>query len=295
VTDIAQRDYHHLLGVHQRRGVYFSRGASPARTLALARPTKRVAQIGFQAGYAFARLLQRPAPLPASAVALLTSLGLPADEACVVLRAGDPSERSLIALGRDGEVEWFVKSEQGESPALHREAAMLTRLHGECPGLAPELAKAVSLDGRYAVIEHAVPRDGFRRCQPEELLEICVQLAGLDITHGDLAPWNLIRAPGRVVICDWESCTDGWVPMCDFAHFIVQSGSLLRHWSSRRAVDLLCGPDSPGSRFAARVGLGAQDQRTGVVDYLESSGQRLDQGSQPAAYRRAMLARIRAL
>ena len=293
MTDIAQQDYHHLLFVHQRRGVYFSRGASPARTMALARPTKRVAQVGFQAGYAFARLLQRPAPLPASAVALLANLGLPADEACVVLRAADPSERVLISLGRGGEVEWLVKSEQGDSPALHREAAMLTRLHSERPGLAPVLADATSLDGRYAVIEHAVPRDGFRRFQPEELLEICVQLAGLDITHGDLAPWNLIRAPGRVVICDWESSTDGWVPLHDFAHFVVQSGSLLGRWSPGRAVDLLCGSGSPGSRLASQVGLGAQDQRTAVVDYLESSGQRLDQGSRAAAYRRAMLARIR--
>ena len=295
MTDIAQQDYHRLLGVHQRRGVYFSRGASPAGTMALARPTKRVARIGFQVGYALSRVLQRPAPLPESASGLLANLGLPADEACVVLRAGDPSERILIALGRAGDVEWLVKSEQGDSPALQREAAMLTRLQGECPGLAPALVDATSLDGRYAVIEHAVPRDGFRRFQLEEILEICVQLASLDVTHGDLAPWNLIRAPGRVVICDWESCTDGCVPMCDFAHFIVQSGSLLGHWSSRRAVDLLCGPDSPGSRLASRVGLGGRDQRTAVVDYLESSGQRLDQGSRPAAYRRAMLAGIREL
>ena len=295
MTDIAQQDYHRLLGVHQRRGVYFSRGASPDRTMALARPTKRVAQLGFRAGYALSRVLQRPAPLPASVVTLLANLGLPADEACVVLRAGDPSERVLIALGRGGRVEWLVKSEQGESLALQREAAMLTRLQSECPGLAPVLADTTSLDGRYAVVEHAVPRDGFRRFQPEELLEICVQLAGLDVTHGDLAPWNLIRAPGRVVICDWESCTDGCEPLFDFAHFIVQSGSLLGHWPSRRAVDLLCGPDSPGSRLAARVGLGGQDQRNAVVDYLESSGQRLGQGSRPAAYRREMLARIREL
>lgn len=263
--------------------------------MALARPTKRVAQVGFQAGYLFSRLLQRRAPLPASAVALLANLGLPADEACVVLRSGDPSERVLIALGRNREVEWLVKSEQGDSPALHREAAMLTRLHSDSPGLAPVLADATSLDGRFAVVEHAVPRDGFKRFGPEEVLEICVRLAELDITHGDLAPWNLIRAPGRVVICDWESCTDGCVLLHDFAHFIVQSGSLLGHWSSQRAVDLLCGAGSPGSRYASQVGMSAQAQRTAVVDHLESSAQRLNQGGRPAAYRRAMLARIREL
>jgi len=292
MTELAQLGFRRLIGVHARRKVFFSRSASPTRTLAIAYPHQPSSRLAFHAGFAVSRI-GPVTGLPPSAVTLLSSLALHADEATVVLRSEDPSGRIVIALGADLEVRRLVKSEEGPSPALCHEAAMLTRLATQAPDLAPDLESATVFDGRLAVVQHAVRRVSNRPFELGEALEVCIRLAELNLTHGDLAEWNMIRSPDRIVLCDWESSLEVCMVFHDLAHFVVQSGSLLGRWSSKRAISLLFDDDSPGSQYASRLGLRESNRRRAVIQYLESSLVGLEPSARTAIYRRDMLAILR--
>jgi hypothetical protein len=273
--------------------VFFSEGASPARTLAIVRPQRLTSRLAFRLGAVGSRL--RPeVELPTPAADLLTHLSLPADEATVVIRREHANGRLVLALGIGAEVRWLVKSESRSSLALQNEAAVLARLEASSPDLAPRLASFERLDDRVALVQHAVHRIDYRRIGLSDALAVSCELADLDLTHGDLAEWNMIRSPHGIVVCDWESSLDRCVPLYDLAHFIVQSGSLLGRWSSRRAVGLLVEPGSPGEQYASRLGLDEEHQREAVIQYLEGSSRGLEQSTRGAIYRRDMLARVRA-
>jgi hypothetical protein len=281
--------YRALLGVHHRRKVLFSAEASPARTMVIARPYRLRARCGFLAGFAVSRIAGHRATLPPAIANVLASLDLSADEACLVFRSHDPSERVVIGLGQEGVLEWVIKSEKRESRSLRNEATMLNRLGSQAPGLAPTLARSELIGDRMALIQHAIPRDNAKRFGLSEIVKICIELAELNVTHGDLAEWNLVRSPTRVVLCDWESGSEQCIPFHDLAHFVVQSGSLLGRWSSRRALHLLCGPESPGTQYATQLGLAPTEQRLAVIQYLERSLSENGLSGRPSEYRRSML------
>jgi hypothetical protein len=56
-------------------------------------------------------------------------------------------------------------------------------------------------------------------------------------THGDLAPWNLLRTNDGIVLVDWESATTNGTAFHDVCHWIAQTHSLLGRPSLHEVVD----------------------------------------------------------
>jgi hypothetical protein len=56
-------------------------------------------------------------------------------------------------------------------------------------------------------------------------------------THGDFAPWNILRSGKRWTLLDWEAATLRGRPFEDICHYFVQSHSLLGRPSQDAIVD----------------------------------------------------------
>jgi hypothetical protein len=99
-------------------------------------------------------------------------------------------------------------------------------------------------------------------------------LAGSGLTHGDFAPWNLLRTKSGWVLLDWEEAKSSGEPFWDVFHFLVQGHALLRR-PTRRA--LLSGLDGRGwigtsiSAYAQSAGLAVEEAPDRFRAYLESS------------------------
>ena len=49
----------------------------------------------------------------------------------------------------------------------------------------------------------------------------------LCFSHGDFAPWNMVRVDGQILLFDWEYASRAMPPGFDAVHFLVQTGALL--------------------------------------------------------------------
>lgn len=284
---VERLEYLRLSGVPKRSDVFFSRGAAPSRTLAIAKPSKRLARVAYWAGYLTSGA-RRHADLPAAISDLLNSLDLKADEGTLVLRRAR-DERIVMSFGTSGRVQVVVKADRRSPSPLNNEAMMLQRLEACLPAFAPKLLK-IHTHSNYTVLHQAAAsavRRGPHRL--EEIVDICLSMARADVTHGDLAEWNLLRTPTRTVVCDWESGLPWCVPVYDLAHYVVQSGSLLHRWSARSAVALICSPRSPGARYASGIGISSLEARNALARYLQESLTQLDKAAPGFQYRRRML------
>ena len=55
------------------------------------------------------------------------------------------------------------------------------------------------------------------------------------LSHGDLAPWNLLRSnDGQIRAVDWEYADREGIPFMDTAYFILQVGKLVYRWPPER-------------------------------------------------------------
>jgi hypothetical protein len=75
---------------------------------------------------------------------------------------------------------------------------------------------------------------------PPQLVETLEALSGrrwqVAVQHGDLAPWNLIRAPdGGLTGIDWEYGLQAGFPGLDLAQYMLQVAVLIHRWPPRRA------------------------------------------------------------
>ena len=79
---------------------------------------------------------------------------------------------------------------------------------------------------------------------------------GAPMTHGDLAPWNLVRTADRPVLLDWEFARFADEPLHDLAHFVVQGGALLGSLrTGSRRWPCCASKGSPGSQLLRARGL----------------------------------------
>ncbi|CAN5577048.1 hypothetical protein BH20ACT23_BH20ACT23_23530 [soil metagenome] len=94
------------------------------------------------------------------------------------------------------------------------------------------------------------------------------------LTHGDFAPWNLLRTKSGWVLLDWEEARTSGEPFWDVFHFLVQGNALLRR-PTRRA--LLSGLDGRGwvgdsiRAYALSAGLAVEAAPEWFRSYLEVS------------------------
>ena len=119
-------------------------------------------------------------------------------------------------------------------------------------------------------------------------------------THGDFAPWNLLKSKSGWVLLDWEEARSDGVPFWDLFHFLVQGHALLRRPT---AGGLLSGIDGRGwigegiRAYASSARLAPEAASRWFRFYLEHSQRELDyqtdDGRAGLRARRALLEDLR--
>lgn len=94
------------------------------------------------------------------------------------------------------------------------------------------------------------------------------------LTHGDFAPWNLLRTKSGWVLLDWEEARTSGEPFWDVFHFLVQGHALLRRPSRATLIAGLEGKGWVGESlraYASQAGIALKDAPTRFRSYLDAS------------------------
>jgi hypothetical protein len=199
---------------------------------------------------------------------LIGLIGVPAGGACVM--ASSVRGRSIIGLAAARRLAVVAKVGPADDVALRREAVTLTQQAAAGGLRVPPVLFAADVDGRYVCATVAVA--GQPRAEPAVALDLALDLARREWTHGDLAPWNLVGDPPTLL--DWESARPGLTPLFDLAHFLAQSAALLGRGTARSVVHRLCEPGGIGAAYLAELGLSpatAPDHLRGYLDQVEQT------------------------
>ena len=110
-------------------------------------------------------------------------------------------------------------------------------------GALPELAACLDrlpATGESAIASHpwVVRLNERSQVDLERILEsLASRPWPIVLTHGDLAPWNVLRdAQGRLMLIDWEYASQAGLPYIDLAYYVLQVGSLVRRWAPERTA-----------------------------------------------------------
>jgi len=190
---------------------------------------------------------------------LLRSLGLPTDGLICV--ADNRPGRMIVGIAHDGRLTHVAKIGTLDDVALRNEAATLQLLLGKSlPFAVPRIYWTGEADGRFAVVSAAVAMSHSRPAKAENVVDACSALvtgvAGQPaMTHGDLAPWNVALSDRGLVILDWESARNQYLPLYDLTFFVLRRGASLGAYGPSRAQRLLVGERSPGQRHLQQIGV----------------------------------------
>ena len=185
--------------------------------------------------------------------------------------------RIVISLCAQKQMVAVVKIGHPDDAGLRREAEMLTvGLRADVAFGRPEVLWAGDWKGRFVLATRAVQRSARASWTPHDVVPLVQALStsgagGTPVTHGDLAPWNLVRGASGPVLLDWESARLADEPLHDMAHFVVQGGALLGRYPPGRAVELLCSAESPGDLSLRARGRTTADAIPLLEDYLASA------------------------
>ena len=210
-------------------------------------------------------------PLPHLAD-LWQQLGL-RPEGVVAMQSSTPG-RLLFAVCQGKQMVAVVKVGSPDDAALRHESAMLMMPMQFIPSIVrPQVLWSGLWRDQFVLATHAVRRAARAPWTPRDVVPVAEALAtagpdGAPITHGDLAPWNLVRSAGGLVLLDWEFARFADEPLHDLAHFIVQGGALLGRYRPDEAVALLCEHGSPGEQLLAARGRDSSEARPMLADYL---------------------------
>jgi hypothetical protein len=102
---------------------------------------------------------------------------------------------------------------------------------------------------------------------------------GSGLTHGDAAPWNLLRTERDWILTDWEEARENGEPFFDLFHYLVQAHLNLRRPSRRAFLEGLSGKGQIGSviaAYSAELGVGTDAAYPALLSYLGASASSLD-------------------
>jgi thymidylate kinase len=290
-----------LPSAHEPRWLLPRGSASVARAgLGVYHPVTLRARVGWEAARTLAslggfRMLPR-GPAPSGELRAVIDRYVPPGGALATARTNHAGRSIALIMAADGSdvaVAKIAAREEARS-ALLREAANLERLGGLLP---PPLSAPKILDRRedVLVLEAVAWRARWRPWHVPE--EVAFALGaffrygsetgdrhGVGLSHGDVAPWNLLQTSDGWVLIDWEDAQEMQAPFYDLLHFLVQAHALLGR-PSRRA--LLRGMLRQEGWIGAAVAAYARGARISVdaavpnlLLYLHESIQRID-GSAP--------------
>lgn len=232
---VRRRRWMAVPGTPGRNAVVATIGEAGSAALAVYRPNSRAARIVAPLSRLSVQLgLGRRVTDPVGcADALVEMAGL---DPSVGMAAMASPGRSRVVVGLAGPTELLAVAKVGclDDAGLRQEAAMLGELQAaptQLPQLrTPMLRFAGEVEGHFVVMTDAVVHIGapVGRSEIGPVLGALAEVGRDGLTHGDLAPWNLVRsADGHIVVLDFEHATWGVDPGFDLCHFLVQSGALL--------------------------------------------------------------------
>jgi hypothetical protein len=196
------------------------------------------------AALGFLRLAPR-GDAPPHEVRELLAPHLPRGATVAVARATHPDRFIALVLEGSGKLLAVAKVATSDraGSALGRERVALERYEGALP---PPLTLPRILDctERVLVLEPIEwrPRNRPWVLEPDVASALGRFWAGSTAAssgavHGDLAPWNLLRAPGGWTLIDWEFARDAAPPFYDLFHYLVQSHVMLGKPTAREIID----------------------------------------------------------
>jgi hypothetical protein len=228
---------------------------------------------------------RRGAPPPAVTERLAPYV--PLDATIAVAESDHPGRFVALILGDGGRCHGVAKiaSDAKGRHALGNEATALTSLAKLLPPplFAPRL---LARDTELLLLEPIrwVPRRN-PSVLPDEVARAMGAFFGADgdehtgPTHGDFAPWNLLKTERGWVLVDWEEARDRDRPFFDLFHYLFMAHQNLATFSRQDFLDGLEGKGRIG-RVIAAYAEGAQlrdvDLRELLIFYLRSSGERLN-------------------
>jgi hypothetical protein len=117
-------------------------------------------------------------------------------------------------------------------------------------------------------------------------------------SHGDFAPWNLMRTADGWILADWEDLQLDAEPFSDLFHYLVQSHALLGHPRRHELMAGLRGAGWVGSSvraYAEAAGIEARDAGDAFAGYVAASAERLERDPRRRGAAKAVRARRRLL
>ncbi len=259
-----------------------------------------LARLGASIG-GFRLLPLGPAP-PREVRERLASI-LPPRSTYAVMRANHRGRWVALILREDGRPHAVAKvavTPEGKV-ALAREARALRELPRELP--APLRAPGVLEEADGLLLLDAV--DWQPRSRPWWLEPTVARALGAfwrqtGHAHGDVAPWNLLRADREWVLCDWEDAAACEVPGWDLWHWVCQAHALLGRPRHRAILEGLAGRGWVGeavAAYAAGAGIDRDALCAGLAVYLERTLASLNastpDGRRGLAARRMLLGEVR--
>jgi hypothetical protein len=138
------------------------------------------------------------------------------------------ADRLIALLKRDDGSLIVAKIGTTDDPGLRRELNLLRSL----PALSfmPQIVVTGSDEYPLLATLHAGTPVNEVTDLPE-VMSIVSQLGELDITHGDLTPWNVVQGGAGMTLLDWEKASRPLQPLHDAAWFLVHFGVFTGHMS----------------------------------------------------------------
>jgi hypothetical protein len=216
----------------------------------------------------------------------------PPDSAYAVAVGRRPGRSTVLVLDREGRSLALAKTatdDVGRARLAH-EAEIGSRLRPALPRLLSS-PRPLALGDDYVLFEFVdwIPRRDAWDLPVEVALAIgqffrAGRRPGLDAgyTHGDLAPWNMLRTATGWSIVDWADARPDGPPFFDVLHYLVQSHALLGRPTHDDLVDGLQGHGHVGriiAAYAEGAGLEPADVLRYLPGYLDTSERRLLPGA----------------
>jgi hypothetical protein len=213
---------------------------------------------------------------------------VPAARHLAVARAHDRSRYVCLAIDDAGSAVALAKVdvEEDAGGSLQHEADALGKLGGgvTAPLLAPTL---IDSEPSLLLFEPILWR---ARLRPWHLpADVAAALGrfyapagdGPDrgATHGDFAPWNLLRTGKGWVLIDWEEASEDGPAFFDLWHYLVQSHVLLGRPNTAELARGMAGAgwvSEAVNAYTQAAGLERDDAVRSLVHYLSVSRDNLD-------------------
>jgi hypothetical protein len=214
-------------------------------------------------------------------------------ESCAPARisgfSSSTSGRWVFSLVRDESSAWVVKAGPITDVSLAREISWYRSMPPLLRDLCPSPALCFTTDSILVLALPYVQGDlGIRDGSP---LELVLRLEASGVSHGDLAPWNMISA-ASVKVIDWERWSSLRSPGFDLIHYVIKMRSLQSRVPPSCAAAVLSHEDGPLGEYIHASGVSAtprdliesyvaeaasldvsdfaQEYRNGVVEWLRA-------------------------